>query len=60
MANQWIVIVKKYSKQVKDEKKAGKFNGNIMKEAIKRAKAEWDKVKGKAKAEDKNKDNKEK
>jgi len=58
MANQWLVIVKKYTKQVSAEKKAGKFKGNLMKEAIKRAKAEWTKIKGKAKPEEKEEETK--
>jgi len=59
MANQWLILVKKHSKAVAAEKKAGKFKGNSMKEAIKRAKAEYSKVKGEDKAKPEKKEDEE-
>lgn len=60
MASKWMEILKKYFKEIAAEKKAGKFKGNAMKEAIKRAKAEYSKTKGTAGTKEESKeDNKE-
>lgn len=52
MANVWLVLVKKHTKAVAAEAKAGKFKGKVMVEAIKRAKAEYLKSKGKTETKD--------
>lgn len=56
MASKWMEILKKYFKEIAAEKKAGKFKGNAMKEAIKRAKAEYSKVKGGAETKEESKE----
>jgi len=56
MASTWLLLVKKYNKIVAAEIKAGTFTGDLMKEAIKRAKAEFNKSKGKTETKDEDKE----